>query len=201
MLETSVSLLRLASEAPDSEAWRRLADIYSPWLHASLRRYNVQPADAQDLIQDVLLTVSRELPKFEHSGRTGAFRSWLRTILVHRLRNFWRSRQYRPLAAGGSTWAEWIEQLADDSSDVSREWNLEHDQHVLARLLEQTRSRFEPQTWEAFHRQVFDGQRADVVAAELGLSLNSVYVARSRVLATLRNEAAGLIDDVSSPKS
>ena len=64
----------------------------------------------------------------------------------------------------------------------------------MARLLEQVRRRFETTAWDAFCRQFFDGQRADLVAAELGLSLNSVYVARSRVLSTLRREAAGLID-------
>ena len=65
----------------------------------------------------------------------------------------------------------------------------------MARLLEQVRPHFEPKTWEAFHRQMFDGQRADTVAAELGMPLNSVYVARSRVLSALRREAAGLIDE------
>lgn len=65
----------------------------------------------------------------------------------------------------------------------------------MARLLESVRPRFEPKTWEAFRRQMFDGQRADQVAAELGMPLNSVYVARSRVLSTLRQEAAGLIDE------
>jgi RNA polymerase sigma-70 factor (ECF subfamily) len=195
MSETSVRLLQLARVEPDSDAWRRLADIYLPLLHASLKRYEMQAADAEDVIQDVLLTVSRELPRFEHNGRTGAFRSWLRTILVHRLREFWRSREYRPVASGGSTWIEQIEQLADESSNVSREWNLEHDRHVMSKLLEQVRPRFEAKTWEAFHRQMFGGQRADSVAAELGLPLNSVYVARSRVLSTLRREAAGLVEE------
>ena len=65
----------------------------------------------------------------------------------------------------------------------------------MARLLEQVRPRFEPKTWEAFRRQMFDGQRADAVAAKLGMPLNSVYVARSRVLSTLRREAGGLIDE------
>lgn len=195
MSETSVSLLQLARVEPDSDAWRRLADIYSPLLHASLKRYDLQAADAEDLVQEVLLTVSRELPMFEHSGRTGAFRSWLRAILVHRLRDFWRSRNYRPAATGGSTWIEQIDQLADESSNASREWNLEHDRHVMSKLLEQVRPRFEAKTWEAFHRQMFDGQRADAVAAELGMPLNSVYVARSRVLSTLRREADRLIDE------
>lgn len=195
MTQTSMSLLdRLRSDsAPDS--WDRLAAVYAPLLRAWLVRFEIAEADADDLVQEVLLVVSRELPEFEHSGRTGAFRNWLRTILVHRVRDFWRSRKYRPVVAGGSTWAERLEQLADDSSQASREWNLEHDRFVMARLLEQVRARFDDKTWEAFRRQTFEGQRADAVSAELEMSLSSVYAARSRVLAALRHEAAGLIDE------
>ena len=195
MSETSLSLLDRARGDVTDEAWQRMAEVYSTLLRSWLMRFDVASIDADDLIQEVLLTVSHELPQFEHSGRAAAFRSWLRTILVHRLRDFWRSRKYRPAATGGSTWAEQLEQLADESSNASREWNLDHDRHVMSRLLEAVRPRFEPKTWEAFHRQMFDGQRADVVAAELGMPLNSVYVARSRVLSTLRREAAGLIDE------
>jgi RNA polymerase sigma-70 factor (ECF subfamily) len=196
MNETSISLLDRARVNPNDGSWDRLADVYSTLLRAWLTRFDVQRADADDLIQETLLAVSCDLPKFQHSGRPGAFRSWLRSILVNRVRSFWRSAKYRPTVAGGTSWADRLEQLADDKSDASREWNLEHDRHVMARLLEQVRPRFEPKTWEAFRRQVLDGQRADAVAAELGLSLNSVYVARSRVLSTLRREAAGLLDDV-----
>jgi RNA polymerase sigma-70 factor (ECF subfamily) len=196
MHETSLSLLDRSRDNLGDGSWERLVDVYSPLLRAWLARYGVQPADADDLVQEILLTVARELPKFEHSGRTGAFRNWLRAILTHRLRDFWRSRRNRAAAAGGSSWAEQLDQLADEKSDASREWDAQHDRHVMARLLEQVRPRFEPRTWEAFHRQVIDGERADVVAAALGLSLNSVYVARSRVLSTLRREAAGLIDNV-----
>ncbi len=195
MSDTSLSLLDRVRDDVTDEAWQRMAEVYSTLLRAWLLRFEVATTDADDLVQEVLLTVLRELPRFEHSGRAGAFRSWLRTILVHRLRDFWRSRNYRPAAAGGSTWMEQLQQLEDESSHVSREWNLEHDRHVMARLLEHVRPRFEPKTWEAFHRQMFEGQRADAVATELGMPLNSVYVARSRVLSTLRREAAGLIDE------
>lgn len=193
MNETSLSLLNRARLASD-EAWRQVESLYASLLRKWLCRFQVEAHDAEDLVQEVLLTVSRELPGFEHSGRVGAFRSWLRTILVHRVRDLSRSRQHRPAAVGGSTWAEQFERLADESSDLSHLWNDEHDEHVLAQLMDQVRPRFEATTWEAFRRQVFDGQRADVVAAELGLSLNSVYVARSRVLSLLRREADGLID-------
>lgn len=195
MDETSLSLLERLRNTDGESAWPRMAAIYSPLLRGWLLRFEVAATDADDLVQEVLLTVSREMPVFEHSGRGGAFRSWLRTILVHRLRDFWRSRKYRPVAAGGSSWIERLEQLEDESSNASQVWNLEHDRHVMAQLLENVRPRFEPKTWEAFHRQMFGGQRADIVATELGISLNSVYVARSRVLSTLRHEAAGLINE------
>jgi RNA polymerase sigma-70 factor (ECF subfamily) len=89
---------------------------------------------------------------------------------------------------------QWLEELEDDRSHVSQLWDREHDQFVLHRLLELVRDRFEPQTWQVFRRLVVDEARPDVVATEMGLSLGSVYVAKSRVLSVLRQEAAGLID-------
>ena len=118
MNETSLSLLDRARGSAGDDAWPRLADVYSPLLRSWLLRFEVEAADADDLVQDVLLTISRELPRFEHSGRMGAFRSWLRTILVHRVRDFWRSKKYRPTADGGSSWAERLEQLIDDATIV-----------------------------------------------------------------------------------
>ncbi len=192
--QTSLSLIdRICAEA-SADAWQRLVGIYSPLLRTWVRRFDLQASDEDDVVQEVLLAVSRDLPAFQHSGRTGAFRSWLRTILVYRVREFWRSRNYRPAAEGGTAWVDQLDQLADESSAVSREWDLEHDRYVMAQLLDQIRARVEPFTWEAFRRQVLDGQRADAVAAALGMPINSVYVARSRVLSALRREASGLID-------
>jgi RNA polymerase sigma-70 factor (ECF subfamily) len=64
----------------------------------------------------------------------------------------------------------------------------------MQQLLEAVRPNFAPQTWQAFRLQVIEGRRADAVARELGLSLSSVYVAKSRILTALRREAEGLIE-------
>lgn len=193
---TSLSLLDRVTRSADQESWDRLVAVYRPLLARWLRSYEVQAADAEDLIQDVLTVVLEEVRFFDHNQRTGAFRNWLRRILVNRLRNFWRSRNHTPQAKGTTSLLEQIGQLEDDTSALSRVWDAEHDQHVIAHLMETVQSRFEPQTWEAFRRQVFGGQRADAVSRELGLSMSSVYVARSRVLSTLRQEAAGLVDSI-----
>jgi RNA polymerase sigma factor (sigma-70 family) len=197
MDHTSVTLLEKLRHPGDQEAWDRLVGLYEPLLKRWIRTFDVQDADADDLVQEVLSVVVREMPQFERQ-RTGAFRGWLRQVLVNRVRNFWRGRQHRPLATGTSSVQERLQDLADDASQLSRVWDEQHDREVLGRLMEQVRGRFLPKTWDAFHRQMFGGQRADEVAAELGMPLASVYVARNRVLSALRREAAGLIDSVST---
>jgi RNA polymerase sigma factor (sigma-70 family) len=194
MTDTSLSLLDELRTGGDSVAWERLVGLYSPLLHHWINRYDtLQPADVDDLVQDVLLAVSREIQRFDHRGQAGAFRGWLKAILLNRLRGFWRTRANRPGGVGGSDFQRLMDELADDNSSASRLWDSEHDRHVMQRLLEQVRPRFADETWRAFTRQVVDGVKAADVAAETGLPLHSVYAAKSRVLAALRGEAGGLI--------
>ena len=194
MNETSISLLDRVCRDSDSEAWQRLAAIYTPALLGWLRRYDIQPSDADDLVQEVLMVVSREVSQFEHSGRRGAFRTWLRTILVHRLRNFWRSRGRRPRVPGGSEFLQELDQLLDSSSALSRLFDRQHDDHVLQQTLDQSKSKFAENTWLAFRQIVFDGRTASDVAAELGISVNAALIAKSRVLSHLKRENRGLVD-------
>jgi RNA polymerase sigma-70 factor (ECF subfamily) len=191
---TSFSLLERASTSRDTEAWDRLVAVYAPLMRRWLHSYGIQHADADDMIQEVLSVVLAELPSFQHNERAGAFRNWLRRILVNRLRGFWRRRKLEPAAPGTSSIAERLAELEDDNSNASQVWNAEHDRHVLSQLIAGVRPRVLDKTWEAFRRQVLEGQRADVVAADLDMPVNSVYVARSRVLSILRREAAGLVD-------
>ena len=87
-----------------------------------------------------------------------------------------------------------LDQLEDPASDLSRRWDREHDEFVLHRLLDLIEPEFRPATWQAFRRQVIDGAPAEMVAAELGLTVNAVLIAKSRVLSHLRRNAEGLVD-------
>ena len=190
MNETPISLLERLRHHPDDSCWRRLTDLYLPLIQRWLDRQGLPPADADDLTQEILLVVVREVAAFDHSGRRGAFRTWLRTIVVHRLRGYWRGRQARPQQAA----AEQLDQLSDPDSDLARLWEQEHDEFVLRRLLELIEPEFTPAAWHAFRRQSVDGLTAAQAAAELGVSANAVLIAKSRVLRRLRQQAVGLID-------
>jgi RNA polymerase sigma-70 factor (ECF subfamily) len=194
MTDTSMSLLDDACRRPDSESWTRLVGIYTPLLKGWIGRYDVQDSDADDLVQDVLMVVLRELPTFRHNQRQGAFRSWLRGILVNRVRNFWRARGKRPVARGDSDFLAMLAELEDPRSQLSRVWDREHDRHLTQRLLEVIEPRFSPSTRQAFRRLVIDGVDPDQVASELNMSLNAVFTAKSRVLRELRRMGRGLLD-------
>jgi RNA polymerase sigma factor (sigma-70 family) len=191
---TSKSLLVKARDVSDHDAWRRLTDIYEPLIVRWVRPHVAQRADAEDVVQEVLATLVRELPLFEHNQRSGAFRAWLRTITVHRLRAYWEKRASQPSVTGDPDLSEALTQLTDPTSTLRRSWDDEHDRHVTKHLLASIRLEFQPATWRAFERQVCDGQPTSEVATELGLSANAVLIAKSRVLKRLREKAAGLVD-------
>jgi RNA polymerase sigma-70 factor (ECF subfamily) len=190
---TPISLLERLRLRADPASWQRLVALYEPFVAGWLRAQGVQAADVDDLTQEVLGTLVRELPAFRHDLRQGAFRRWLRGIALNRLRAFRRARQ--PIPAGDDpSLRQALEALEDPESDLSRRWDEEHDRHVVRRLLELIEPEFEPTTWQAFRMVVLEGRPTPEAAAALGLSSNAVRIAKSRVLARFRQEIEGLID-------
>jgi RNA polymerase sigma factor (sigma-70 family) len=184
---TSLSLLDRVRDPANGDAWARLTRVYTGLLKAWFAAAGLQPADRDDLTQEALAIVLRRVRDFEHRGRPGAFRAWLRGIASNLLREHWRAR---PAAQADSVLVE----LADPGSELSRSWDADHEQHVLAGLFDVIQSEFTVSTWQAFRRTGFEGEPARQVAEELGLSVNAVLIAKSRVLARLRELAAGLLD-------
>ena len=162
-----------------------------------MSRYDVQGSDTDDLGQEVLLAIFQNVATFNHNGNAGAFRAWIKQILVNRLRNYWRRRTRDASVSVGISIDERLAELENPESSLSRLWNEEHDQHVLGTLLRSVERHFTPETWNAFTRVTLDGVKANVVAEELGISLNAVFIAKSRVLNKLRQEAEGLVESSS----
>jgi RNA polymerase sigma-70 factor (ECF subfamily) len=194
MNTTSLSLLeRLKHAGPDALEWRRLRDIYSPMIRQWLSRLPHLNHEVDDLTQEVLAVLFRELPSFERR-RDGSFRAWLRQITVNRTRAFCKARRKQPLAAGGPETDQLLAQLADPTSELARQWDQDHDKHVFQKLLAIVEGDFEPGTWQAFTRFALEGRPAAQVAAELRVSESAVVQAKFRILKRLREEAGGLLD-------
>jgi RNA polymerase sigma-70 factor (ECF subfamily) len=194
MTDTPRSLLERLRARPDDDSWKRLLDLYTPLLERWLNQSGVDGADAADLLQEVFATLVRELPSFEHNERRGAFRCWLRTILVNRVRCFWSVRRSTPVTAGDRDLLLQLDRLEDPASDLSRLWDRQHDTFLARRVLELIEKDFTSSTWHAFRRLVLEGAKPAEVAAEMGLTVNAVLLAKSRVLRRARREIAGLTD-------
>jgi RNA polymerase sigma-70 factor (ECF subfamily) len=194
MNTTSLGLLeRLKHATPDALEWRRLRDLYLPMIRHWLSRLPNLHDEVDDLAQEVLVVLFRELPSFERR-RDGSFRAWLRQITVNRMRAFGRTRGKQPLAMGGQEIDQLLAELADPASDLARQWDQDHDKHVFGKLLAIVEGDFEPRTWQAFTRFAVEGRPAAQVAGELGVTESAVVHAKYRILKRLREEAGGLLD-------
>jgi RNA polymerase sigma factor (sigma-70 family) len=194
MPQTSASLLERLRDRADSDAWSRMVDLYSPLIRKWLGRYGLAQADVDDISQTVLSSVVANLPQFQHNGRVGAFRSWLRTITVNSVRQKFRADRKRSDSPGGRALVTSLGEWEDPESHLSQLWDRAHDAHVLRTLLTWAEPEFETKTWQAFRRQVLDETQPRSVAAELDMTVNAVLIAKSRVMKRLRELSRGLID-------
>lgn len=191
---TSLTLLERLRNADDSEAWTRFHDLYAPLIRWWLAARGLQTQDAEDVQQEVMRVAFAELSRFEHSGRTGALRCWLREAVSNQLRVFWRRRVNRPGGVGGSAHLMIAEQLADPHSELSRAWDEEFQRAVCRDLLATVSGEFEGQTMRAFRAVALEGKRPAEAAEELGMTANAIRTAQSRVLRRLREIAQGMLD-------
>jgi RNA polymerase sigma-70 factor (ECF subfamily) len=172
--------------AGSHDDWERLMAVYEPLLKIWLMRAGVHAADADDLVQEVLIVVVRRVAEFDRQ-HSGAFRGWLRAILANHLKKYFRQR---PKIVAQLD----LEQLCQSDSRLARDLDSEHDEFLARRALQTVQRDFSTATWNAFRRQVLDGESPEVVASELGLTLNAVIKAKSRVLKRVRDELRGLTD-------
>ena len=194
-METSLTLLQSIKQQGDFESWELLDSIYSPMIRRWLKRSHVRPADEADVLQEVLLTVSRKIPSFERGVNRGSFRSWLKKITVNCLRNYTRKRGNRGEAVGGSEMALLLQQLEDPDSLLSQAWNEEHQRCVFQHLMAIVRPGFKGETWKAFYDTAVSGKSAREVADDIGMTVGAVHTAKSRVLSELRRIGQGLLED------
>ncbi len=159
--------------------------MYTPLLLTWARRLGLGPADAADLVQDIFTVLVSKLPTFEYDP-CKSFRGWLKTILLNRWRTYQRRDEHRQALD------EELQEIA--ASNLPELEETEHREYLVARALRFMQAEFRDVTWKACWELVVAQRPAAEIAQELGISVNSVYLAKSRVLRRLREELAGLLD-------
>src|SRR5262245_50289754 len=185
---TRASLLLRLRDGQDQDAWRQFVTVYAPVVYGYARRRGVQDADAADLMQEVFRSVASAAGRLDYDPRRGTFRAWLYTVTRNKLYTFLDGRRRQVLGSGDSGAQERLEGQADPASGPDAEWDREYERRLSELAMERVRGEFQDATWRAFRLTAVEGRPAKEAADALGLSVGAVYVAKSRVLARLKEE-------------
>jgi RNA polymerase sigma-70 factor, ECF subfamily len=179
-------VLRLRDHA-DATAWNEFVDVYSPLIYDFCRTRDLQSSDAADVTQEVLLRLSKAIRNFEYDRDKGLFRDWLARIVLNEIRRLTKKSTHLMISS---------EELDKDYGNLASNWNEQFQQHIFAKALERARANFNDETWAMFEMSWIRKLPSEQVAEELGVGIERIYVARSRVLKRLRYEVAILSDDI-----
>ena len=191
---TRPSLLLHIRDCQNGTAWSQFVDIYLPLIHGYVRKHGLQDADAADLAQEVLHTVARVARNFDYDPNRGSFRGWLFSVVRNELRDHVARNRRLDQATGDTTIKAILEQQTASEDEVEL-WNREYEQRVFTYASQQVRRDVHDATWQAFWQTAIEGKRGNDVAADLGMSTAAVYLAKSRVMARLKEKVRQLTDE------
>jgi RNA polymerase sigma factor (sigma-70 family) len=188
---TRASLLVQIRDGANHGAWQEFMKLYGPVVYGFARKRGLQDADAADLMQDVLRSVSTSIGRLDYDRNQGTFRGWLFTITRNKVFNFLSARRIRPQSSGDSATNRMLNSHPDEN-DGTDSWEMEYQRRVAALAMERIKNEFQENTWRAFWLTAVEGVAAADVARDVGISPGAIYVAKSRVLARLKDEVESM---------
>jgi RNA polymerase sigma factor (sigma-70 family) len=183
---THPSLLVRIRNTDDECAWGEFVEIYSPLIYGFSRKQGLQDADAVDVTQEVLRSVARSIGRLDYDPRRGSFRGWLFTIVRNELKDWFGRQRSDVVGSGDSSAVCRFEDLPALESEDSACWDQEHQRRLFEWASKRIQTEVQKSTWSAFWETTVKGRSGKEVAAELGLSVAAVYLAKSRVMARLK---------------
>jgi RNA polymerase sigma-70 factor (ECF subfamily) len=184
--ETRASLLLRVRNSQDQDAWREFVEIYSPVVFRMATRKGLQPADADDLVQQVLTSVSGALESRPHDRERARFRTWLRRVAENAILNA-LTRKRPDVGSGRTDFIGLLEQHSAPPED-SNLLKPELQEEIFRYTADQIRPEFAESTWQAFWLTAVENQECESVAQRLNINIGSVYAARSRVMKRLQQK-------------
>jgi len=187
--DTRPSLIAtLGGEIETNSAWREFFDRYAPAIYRVARMRGLTHDDADDIVQQTMVSISSHIGDFRYDRDRGRFRNWVRTITENKIKSAWRKRP--GLQADTSL----INAISDDAPAIEDVWEDEWRMQDLIWCLDQVEKDIPPRKMEAFRKYVLEGIPAEEVARQMDMTVGNVYVTRHTVLGKIRKKAGELGD-------
>ena len=191
---TRSSLLERLRVWNDHRTWLQFFETYGKLIYGVARKAGLSDAEAQDAVQETVITVSRKIGAFRYDREKGAFKGWLLNIARWRIADQFRKRQAPELTARGPTEQDdrrtsTIDQLPDQSPDpLQRMWDEEWQKNLMNAAISKVKRQVAPKQFQIFDCYVLQGWSPRQVARELNVTQGRVYLAKHRIGALIRRE-------------
>jgi RNA polymerase sigma-70 factor (ECF subfamily) len=198
--KTSQTLLaELHANPKDERAWRRFAERYVPTIHLWCRRGGLQGADCDEVTQKVLLSLFLRFAKWRYDP-SRSFRGYLQTTVKHAIWDLRKSQCGKAQGSGDDHIASLLLQVQSRSDLFDCLWSETFQTDLLELAMSQVEASVEPLTWQAFVLRM-KGMKADEIAKQLNVRIDTVYMGQSRVRRKLQDEVKRLQSETEEDES
>jgi RNA polymerase sigma-70 factor (ECF subfamily) len=216
-LRTRWSLIGRLKDWGDQESWQEFFNAYWKLIYAVALKAGLSEAEAQDVVQERVISVAKKMPEFKCDATAGSFQSWLLTLtrwrIVDQMRKRGRLGQISsvstaddaddpsrlgpkaglPLCADDTARTSTVERVPDPAGpELEAIWNEEWEKNLLEAATERVKRQVDAEQYQLFHFHVLKQWPAKKVASKLGVSLGQVYFAKYKISALLKKESKRL---------
>jgi RNA polymerase sigma-70 factor (ECF subfamily) len=200
LLPTRRSLLGRLKNLDDQDSWKVFFDTYWKLIYNTAHKSGLTESEAQDVVQETILAVCKNMPQFEYDERKGSFKGWLLGQTRWRIADQFRKREpvfdAKRKRVETSTRTGTIERVADPASLVLEEnWNTEWETNLMVVALEHLKRNVDAKHYQAYDLCAMKGWSVTKAARFLGLSSGNVYLIKHRLTKLLKKEVERLQDE------
>jgi RNA polymerase sigma factor (sigma-70 family) len=201
LIPTRASLINRLKNWQDNTSWQDFFRIYWKLIYGVARKAGLTDVEAQDVVQETLISVAKHMPTFNYDPSIGSFKAWLLNMTRWRIIGQFRKRQpqaeYRPQGTDSTRRTDAVEAVADPNApDLGEVWEADWQANLLAAAMEDLKRRIDPQRFQIFDFYVNKEWPPEKVAERFGVSIDQVYQIKHRLTATLRDEVTRLEKEV-----
>lgn len=189
MIPTRASLLARLKDISQDESWREFFDTYWKLIYNTARRKGLVDVEAQEVVQETMISVSKSMPQFKYDPDKGSFKLWLRNLTLWRIQDQFRKRSDNiPL---DSTF-DIPEKGSQEDQHLAAEWESDWEKNLINSAIERVKSRTSPNVFQIFTLCELQKKGARETAQILGVNIARVYLISHRLTKAITKEVAHL---------
>ena len=197
LIPTRASLLSRLKDWQDETSWKVFFDTYWKLIYNAAIKAGLSDAEAQDVVQETVISVFKTIPEFQYEASGGSFKSWLLRLTAWRIGDQFRNRQRNIKAArrlaGSTARTATVNGVPDPAgSGLEAIWDEEWEQNLMHAATDRVKRAVDPKQYQIFDLYVLKHWPARKVASTLKVNLGRVYLAKHRIGAMIKKELKGL---------